>query len=335
MMIRLDYRLDEDYTSLVESCIEGWRRWNHDWPRPLFHETGLLMLRRTPMAPGQFEHDSYHTLIKRGHAPMRLAPADVSRRFPAWNSSRFIDGYFNPEGGYVESAGAIAQLASLARAAGVTFYEGLRFARLLEERGRVTGIVTTDNEALKGDLVLLAAGAWIPDLLPYLAPAFRANGTPIFHLRPREPERFTAASFPPFTAEIERTGYYGYPLQHPLGAVVIARQGTGRSIHPDEARLVSEVETAHLRLFLLEAFPSLFDAPIVSSFFSVYTETWDGHLWIAADPNREGLIVATGGDHAFKFAPILGGLIADAAEGQARDVLHKFRWRPERITAEG
>jgi len=53
-------------------------------------------------------------------------------------------------------------------------------------------------------------------------------------------------------------------------------------------------------------------------------------LWIAPDPEREGVVVATGGSgHAFKFAPVLGGFIADAAEGKASAILHKFRWRPE------
>jgi sarcosine oxidase/L-pipecolate oxidase len=329
MMIRLDYRTDEDYTALVETALEGWREWNRSWPEPPFHETGLLMLRRSEMARGEFEHDSYHTLLKRGHAPIRLSPEKIRDRYPAWNSSRYIDGYFNPEGGYVEAERAVAHLLQLGQTEGVVVHQGQGFAHLLEAGSRVGGIVGRDGAKFKGDLVIIAAGAWIPHLLPALAPAFRKNGSPIFHLRPGQPEQFQPERFPPFTAEIARTGYYGYPLQGPEGAVVIARQGTGRAVDPDGERAVTPAETAHLRLFLAETFPRLFDAPILSMRFSVYCETWDGHFWIAADPERDGLVVATGGDHAFKFAPLLGGIVADAAEGRTDPLLHKFRWRPE------
>jgi glycine/D-amino acid oxidase-like deaminating enzyme len=41
-------------------------------------------------------------------------------------------------------------------------------------------------------------------------------------------------------------------------------------------------------------------------------------------------VVATGGSgHAFKFAPLLGEIIADAVEGRPNPILPKFRWRPE------
>ncbi|MCA1595892.1 MAG: sarcosine oxidase, partial [Chloroflexi bacterium] len=62
----------------------------------------------------------------------------------------------------------------------------------------------------------------------------------------------------------------------------------------------------------------------------LYTDTWDGHFWIAPDPDRPGLVVATGGSgHAFKFAPVLGEIIADAVEGHENASLDRFRWRPE------
>ncbi|MBS1124297.1 MAG: Sarcosine oxidase, partial [Deltaproteobacteria bacterium] len=42
------------------------------------------------------------------------------------------------------------------------------------------------------------------------------------------------------------------------------------------------------------------------------------------------VVVATGGSgHAFKFAPVLGALIADLALGVPHPLAHKFRWRPE------
>jgi glycine/D-amino acid oxidase-like deaminating enzyme len=54
----------------------------------------------------------------------------------------------------------------------------------------------------------------------------------------------------------------------------------------------------------------------------------DEHFWIAQHPSRPGLTVAAGGSgHAFKFAPVLGSIIADAVEGRQNPILQKFRWR--------
>ena len=95
-------------------------------------------------------------------------------------------------------------------------------------------------------------------------------------------------------------------------------------------RHVTEAETAAFRVFLAEAFPPLAAAPIVYTRICLYCDTWDGHFWIAPDPARPGLVLATGGSgHAFKFAPLLGEWIADAVEGRPSPALGKFRWRPE------
>ena len=328
-MVRLDYRLDEDYMSLAETSLDGWREWNRIWPEALFHETGMLIIRRSPMVSAGFEYESYQTLLKRGHKPVRLNSEDIAERFPAWKPGKYVDGYFNPEGGYVEGSRAVMQLLKMAKTEGVALHEGQSFARFLEDGSRVAGVVTSDGSEFKGEKVIVAAGAWIPSILPALAPNFRINGMPVFYLRPQNKDQFQPQLFPVFTADISASGYYGYPIHPREGVVMIARQGRGRAIDPSGERIVTQGETDFLRFFLAETFPALLDATIVFTNFCVYSETWDGHLWIAADPDRDGVVIATGAGHAFKFAPVLGGIIADAAEGRDQPLLHKFRWRPE------
>src|SRR5437868_10387129 len=53
-VVRLEYGADEEYTALAEESLDGWRRWNRDLA-PLYHETGLLFLRRSPLAAGTLE----------------------------------------------------------------------------------------------------------------------------------------------------------------------------------------------------------------------------------------------------------------------------------------
>jgi len=329
-VIRLDYGADEDYMALMETALERWRKWNTDWPAPLFHETGFLVLSHTPFAPGGFEYDSYHLLLKRGHQPERLDTTEIRRRYPAWNAEPYVDGYFNPEGGYAESGRVVAQLIADAQRAGVTLHAGQQFERLHEHGSRVGGIVTTAGEIFKADWTVTALGAWTPHLIPLTRDFFRSTGMPVFHLQPANPDIFRPEHFPVFNADISHTGYYGFPLNRD-GVVKIANHGPGREMPPESPeRVVSAEETAQLRDFLRGTFPTLADAPIVYTRVCLYCDSWDGHFWIARDPQREGLVVAAGDSgHAFKFAPVLGDLIADAVEGAPNPLLQKFRWRPE------
>jgi glycine/D-amino acid oxidase-like deaminating enzyme len=329
-IIRLDYGPDEEYMAWMEPALERWRAWNARWPEPLFHETGVLFLTRAPMPLGGFEHDSYQLLLKRGHNPQRLEPASIRQRFPLWASAGFVDGYYNPLGGYAESGRVVAQLVREAQALGVEVRMGVGFAHLHERGSRVAGIVTTTGEMIETDRVLVAAGAWTIHLLPWLAGMLRSNGLPVWHFKPQRPERFRADRFPVFAADITATGYYGFPLNRE-GVVKVARHGAGRELHPDSPqRFVTAGETEHCHAFLSETLPELADAEIVFTRLCFYSDTWDGHFWIAPDPRREGLVVAAGDSgHGFKFVPVLGDLIADVVEGNPNPLAPKFRWRPD------
>jgi len=60
----------------------------------------------------------------------------------------------------------------------------------------------------------------------------------------------------------------------------------------------------------------------------MYCDSFDGDLFIAADPDREGLVVASGGSgHGFKFAPALGAIVADVLEERDNRFTRRFAWR--------
>jgi glycine/D-amino acid oxidase-like deaminating enzyme len=82
------------------------------------------------------------------------------------------------------------------------------------------------------------------------------------------------------------------------------------------------------RAFFRRSLPALAEAPMTSNRLCMYCDTWDGDFWIDYDPDREGLLVAAGGSgHGFKFAPMLGPIIADVLERKPNDFAHRFRWR--------
>jgi glycine/D-amino acid oxidase-like deaminating enzyme len=336
-VIRMEYGGDELYMMLGEQSIEGWRRWNEEFGETLYHQCGILMLTRTPMQPGEYEHDSYQLLVKRGHSPERLTSSDVARRFPAWNADLYIDGFFHVVGGYALSGHSVELLVGKARKAGIIIHEGQTAASLIEEGDKVTGVRTQSGQTFSADQVLVAAGAWTPVLIPELGPVMQTPGMPVIHLKPPDPSLFTADRFPISLGDIANTGWYGFPLHPDKQVVKFGHHGIGQSIHPVTGeRVVTDEDIAALRTFLRKSIPSLADAEVVYTRRCLYCDTPDTNFWIDRHPQRDGLTVAAGGSgHAFKFGPVLGGLIADAVEGKPNPLLERFRWRVESAFRQG
>jgi glycine/D-amino acid oxidase-like deaminating enzyme len=328
--VRAAYGADEDYTALAEQSREIWLQWNVQFGIELYHEIGFLFMRQRPMQPGDFEYESFKLLERRDHRIERISSKQLRERYPAWNAERYPDGFLDLEAGYAESGRVVATLIQRAKSLGVELRQIAKFRDLYEMGDRVKGILLENGEKVAGDAVVMAIGAWTPYALPFTREFLRASGQPVFHLKPKQPELFTPARFPIFGADISTTGYYGFPLNRD-GVVKIANHGPGREMSPDSPeRMVTKEEENNMREFLAGSFPMLADAAIVYTRFCLYCDTHDGHFWIAPDPDRLGLIIAAGDcGHGFKFAPMLGEIIADAVEGKSNPLLEKFHWRPE------
>jgi glycine/D-amino acid oxidase-like deaminating enzyme len=327
--VRAAYGPDDDYTELAERSIERWREWNRQLGAEIYHEVGCLFLRRQEMEPGDFEFESLKVLEKRHHPIERLDSNELSARFPAFSASQVSQAFLDREAGYVESGRVVSILVERAKSIGVELRERIAFATLDESGGKVHGVVTQNDERIRADKVVIATGAWTPYALPFTKDFLRATGHPVFHFRPANPELFLPERFPFFGSDISTTGYYGFPLNQ--GVVKIANHGPGREMSPDSPeRAVTPEEESSVREFVRSMIPALADAPIVYTRICLYCDTHDGDFWIATDPERDRLIIAAGDNgHGFKFAPVLGEIIADAVEGKENRWLRKFRWRPE------
>jgi len=326
-VIRADYGADEFYTELMEVCIPRWREWNSKWGEELYHEVGFLIMSSEEMRPESFEYESYQLLRRRGHAVERINSKKLSERFPAWNSKKYVDGYFNPVAGWAASGAVVAKLVQEARAKGVRLVEGKLFACLIESDSRVTGIETRDGERILGDYVIVSSGAWTPALLPHLADVMWTVGQPVLYFSLADPfgspynhvfdiARFQPPQFACWAADIAKTGWYGFPALDD-GTLKIGNHGPGFKMHADDKVIVPPEHETRCRIFLEETFPEIANAPVGGSRVCRYCDTWDGNFYIDHDPSRPGLFVAAGGSgHAFKFGPVLGEIIADRIEGK-------------------
>jgi glycine/D-amino acid oxidase-like deaminating enzyme len=337
-VVRLDYGADEAYTRMAEQALVGWRRWNHEWRRTVFHEVGFLAMTSDGMRHGGFESESWDFLAERGHRLERLDSGDLRERYAAWNADRYTEGYLNPAGGWAESSQVVRELRREAEGLGVEVVECVALEGTLEDARMPGGTVSLrsgSGQNWVGDRILVAAGSWTPTLLPELEPVMWATAQSVFHFRPDDGSPFSPDTFPVWSADIEATGWYGFPVNRD-GLVKVANHGAGRRVSALDCRFMPEGEEARFRSFLRLAFPSLADAPVASSRVCLYCDTFDGAFWIDHHPERVGWMVASGGSgHAFKFAPIMGELIVDVLEGRPNAFADRFAWRPGGAEASG
>ena len=328
-MVRMDYGDDALYVELADRAIEGWHAWNQRSGQELYHEDGFLMACSQPMASGEFEYDSHQFLSQRGYNLQRMDSNQIMQRFPLWNGNKYTDGYLNPRAGWAEAENTVIWLAEQAQASGVDLHSDTQVAGFVEANNRVTGVITAGGYRKLADLVVVAAGAWTAALLPELAEMMQPVGQPILYLQPADPDLYRGPQFPPWAADITRTGWYGFPANAD-GIVKIANHGPGRRMTTEESRDLDPSQISHFKAFIKDTIPSLAGAPIVNSRLCLYCDTWDGNFWIGHHPNKEGLVVAAGGSgHGFKFAPVMGALIADAVERIDTPYAKRFGWRPK------
>ena len=142
-----------------------------------------------------------------------------------------------------------------------------------------------------------------------------------------QPGSFRPPEHVPWAADIGTTGWYGFPAR-PDGTLKVANHGAGVVVEPDAARDLPPGTEERFRAFFARSLPDLAGARLIYSRLCLYCDTFDGDFWIDRDPDREGLVVAAGGSgHAFKFAPVLGRLVADVVEDRPNPCRDRFCWR--------
>jgi glycine/D-amino acid oxidase-like deaminating enzyme len=324
-VVRMDYGDDTFYAGLAEIALGRWREWNSRAGRTLYHETGFVLMKRGTMEPGGFEFDSREALATMGYPVQRLDGEGLHRRFPAWSVGVYSDGYFNPSGGWAESGNVVSLMLQWCKDGGVDIRDGTRCESLISDAGVVKGVVDHTGHLHFAGGVVVAAGAWTPELLPWTKDFLQAVGQPVFHLRPDDVAPFQSGVFPVWAADISETGWYGFPAQR-NGVVKVANHGDGIRMSALDPKEVPPEYDESCRVFLRGSIPLLADAPIVARRLCMYCDTPDGDFLIDQDADRRGLTIAAGGSgHAFKFVPVLGELIADAAEGRTNRWLDRFR----------
>jgi sarcosine oxidase len=322
-IIRLGYFEHPSYVPLLRRAYELWRELEAAAGRKLLHVTGIAEI--GPPA-GALVKGTLAASRLHGLRHETLAAPELMRRFPAFALPPDYVAVVQPDGGFVEVEPSIAANLSLAKAAGAQIRSGER-VQAIEPRADGVRIVT-DRGAVEAGAAIVAAGAWTKSLLPELAAPLRATREVMGWFEPTDAGLFSA--FPVFIMESRHGMHYGIPPQggEGIGAgIKIAKHHhRDETVDPDHYdRTVSAADEALIRAAVADHIPAA-NGALLAAETCLYTMTPDGDFLIDHLPGAQNVIVASPcSGHGFKFAPVIGEILADlATTGATRHDIARF-----------
>jgi len=306
-IIRTAYYEHPDYVPLLRRAWERWYELEQLTGRHLLTECPCLMV-----GPEAGEVVTGVRAAAKAHdlAVESLTAAEVNRRYPF----RFPDDY----AGVIEhAAGFLAveecvrahALAAIGAGADIRFEEPVR--RFTNYAGSI--VVETDRDTYHAAKLVVAGGAWVTWLLRHLRIPFTVMRQVQTWFR-TDPVAVRRDRFPVFLADVPGGPFYGLPALDTDGVKVARHYGAPELPDPDGVDWqTTPADFEPVDSFLREYStlprwePSRAEA-------CMYTLTPDRHFVIDRFPGRGNVCFAAGfSGHGFKFAPVVGEVLADLA----------------------
>ncbi len=304
-IIREAYYESPAYVPLVQAAYEGWQRLERDSARPLLRITGGLMLGapQGTLIRGARESADRHGL------PYQWLEGDaLTAAAPGFRADAGTVGLFEPRAGILDPEACIGALLQRAAQAGAGILAGTKV-----ESWRRTGegleLATSAGPVSCGRLIL-AAGAWLPELLGDFRLPLTVERQVMLWFRPGI-DRFHADRHPVFLWEWAPERYF-YGIPDTGEGLKVARHHEGRMVAPDTVdRTVGGADIEEVRVLLRRFIPSADGAP-AAAVTCLYTNTPDHHFLLGPHPAEPRVLLASPcSGHGFKFAVAVGEVLAD------------------------
>jgi sarcosine oxidase len=248
-----------------------------------------------------------------GIAHELLAGDALAERFAPFALRGDERGVFEPSAGFVRPERAVAAQLRLAREHGAELRTGERVISAGQHR------VVTDAGTYRAETIVLAAGPWLTELRPELAPAFAVTRQ-VLHWFALAPGTYEAHRDLPVFIWITGAGperfFYGFPaIDGPDGGLKVASEQFQATTTPAACRREVTAEQSrqmHARL-LAGRLPGL-QTRTVKATTCLYTSTPDSNFAIGAHPGDAGLLIVSAcSGHGFKHSPAIGEAVAQLA----------------------
>jgi sarcosine oxidase len=235
---------------------------------------------------------------------------ELAHRFPQFTPSPGSIGVLERLAGflYVERClGAMLHRAAI-RGAHVRSREALLG---IEEHARHVTVRTTSG-AHEARHAVITNGPWA-GRLGFESPVVATRQT-LGWFWPRQPERFALGSSPVWAFDAGGGALlYGFPMLPDRAGLKVAHHAPGPPVNPDQvSRILTPPDEHALRALMRPHLPLAADEPLLAMTTCLYENSPDGHFTLRRISDQ--LSFATGfSGHGFKFAPVVGQVMADLA----------------------
>jgi sarcosine oxidase len=305
---RLGYFEHPSYVPLLRAVYPLWRELEASSGVPLLHITGIVEIGApdSEVVAGTLRASRLH-----GLPHDVLDAAALMRRFPAFRVPADFIGVFQPDGGFLRAEPAIHALLALARDAGAQLRIGEEVVAIEPWDSGVR--VVTRNGVIDAGCAIVTAGPWVKSVLAGLPASIRATRQVLGWFEPRDPALFAPDRFPVFLLQNGDGIFYGFP-DDGAGVKVAKHHHADERVDPDACdRDVSAADEAMIRAALAAHLPAA-DGRRLAATTCLYTMTPDGDFILDRLPGHDAIIVASPcSGHGFKFAPVIGEILADLA----------------------
>lgn len=225
-----------------------------------------------------------------------LSPGEVQERWPLISTEDLVGAVYLPKDGQTNPVDTTQALARGARQAGVKVLENVQVTNILTERGRATGVLTTQGE-VRADVVVNCGGMWARDVgalagasVPlHAAEHFYIVTQPIAGLKAPVPILRDADACTYFKEDTGKllVGWFE-PVAKPWGSEGIPENFAFDQLPADLAHIEPLFERAMRRV------PALESAGVQVFFNGPESFTPDDRYLLGESPEVRGLYVAAG-----------------------------------------
>lgn len=320
-IIRLAYYEHPSYVFLLRRAYELWREIQTQAGEQLLHITGSI----DAGPPGSWVFEGSWRSCKEHDLPHEvLTGAEMRRRFPAYHLPPETLAVLQPEGGFLLPERCIVNYVMAAQSLGAEIHGREKVLGWEPHLGGVK--VTTDYDEYYAEKLIITAGAWASDLLPFLSRLAVPERQVLAWLQPTRPEYFAPERFPVFNLLVVEGRYYGFPQFGVPGFKFGRYHHLEEVVDPDEFdHEPNRRDEQILREFASRYFPDG-AGPTMALKGCMFTNSPDKHFIIDLHPEFPQVVIASPcSGHGFKFASVIGEVVADLAErGQTRHDISLF-----------
>lgn len=316
-LIRLAYYEHPDYVPLLLRARELWRDLEAGTGRRLLVESGLLTAGPPAGAvvAGTLASARTHSLPVES-----LTAREALVRWPALRMPDDWQAVFEARAGHLAVEDCVRAHAEGAVRAGATMRHGVTVHDWRIENGRA--VVRTDSGDFAADRLVLCPGPWAGGLLRLPRPPLVVLRKSLFWYAPPDAAAspYSAGRLPCFAFDTPAGFFYGFPAVDGRGLKVAEHTG-GRPVAAadDVDRRIDPVEQCRIEGWLGDHLPGV-GTSLADHAVCLYTMTPDHHFLLGPHPDHPQVVLAAGfSGHGFKFASVVGEILADlATTGQTR-----------------